>query len=253
MVTLISSDPFSNPSASLGITCEENNISVDSIENNQSCSSRIERIVEKALSSKHIRELHDRAKATSVYNKSGDWEVKLVKEISSNSSNHQSNACCNITKREIYINENVSDEYALAAFVFELTNAAQANEHVALDEKMLNGQIDCENYTKETERIEHRGALLHHKVMSAAIKEMGWSKGLDCYCNVETDFEKDWSRIKNSSHANYYRAAFRERREAMREHEAAMRERRMKLVVDVIFCCFSLAIILYLGQKSKTQ
>ncbi|MEM7175916.1 MAG: hypothetical protein AAF443_08360 [Chlamydiota bacterium] len=174
-------------------------------EGNQSSLSRIEKIVERALRSRHIRELYERANAIPACNKSGKWKVKFVKETYS-----KFRAECDYKERTIHIRENISDDYALSFFVFELTNAVQVNKKLALHEKALRGQIDCESYAKESERREYNGTLLHHKVMSAAIKEMNWSKALDIYRYVEKDFEVYWSRIKNSPHTDYHRERWRE-------------------------------------------
>jgi hypothetical protein len=78
-----------------------------------------------------------------------------------------------------------------------------------LYEKALKGEIECEDYVKENERIEHKSTLLHHEVMSKAIEEMNWSKELDMYQFNRKDFEEYWSWQKNTPHADYYRESWK--------------------------------------------
>ncbi len=175
-----------------------------SIINHRNLSSRSERIIEKALMSKSIQALYERANGTSIGNsKSGTWKVQFVESIFC-----VFKAGCCYWDRKIILRKSLSDEEALSFFVFELINGIYANEHSILFKKAKWGEIDRENYAKETERIEYIGTLVHHSVMSKAIKEMNWNETLDIYRHQSNDFEIYWSQIKDSSHTDYYRKSW---------------------------------------------
>jgi hypothetical protein len=167
-------------------------------------SARSKKMLEKALMNKSIKALYERANATSIGNgKSGTWKVQFVENTFS-----KFDAECNYQERKILLRKSLSDERALTLFVFELTNGISANEHFSIFQKALWGQIERENYAKEAEHIEYRGTLLHHDVMSEAVKEMAWDKALDIYQHESKDFETYWNHIKNSSHTDYHRKSW---------------------------------------------
>lgn len=159
---------------------------------------RNKKILAIALTSKAINALYEKAKTTLISGKSGPWAIEFAAKL-------EFEAFCNFQQRKIRLSSNLSDDQALSSFVFELTNAISFNKHDALYQKAISGQIECEEYVKEIERVEHEGILLHHKVITEAINEMKWSTALDDYQNTPKDFETYWSKIKITSHADYYR------------------------------------------------
>ncbi len=183
---------------------------------------RSARLVERALMSKDIRALYDRASATpSVGNKLGPWVVAFKRD-------REFKAACCPGKRKIIINVNCSDDEALDSLVFELTNAIFSEKYLTWDEKVRSGQMPCEKYVKKTERQEFENTILHSVVMRNAITEMGWSNALDYYGKYHEElrkiveqsnggvrlelkdlhremFEQYWIRQKNTTHADFYR------------------------------------------------
>ena len=182
--------------AGIGLGSEQSKSSID----------RGNKLLEKALSSKAVLALYEKANSTPTYNydshksETGQWSVEFVEKIPGGFG-----ANCNRSKRKINLAQASSDETALSYFVFELTNAVNHAQHQMAWRKACSGQMECEEYAKEKKRIEYDGCLIHHKVMSEAIKEMGWSKKLDIYSNCDGDFEKDWNWQKDTPHADYYR------------------------------------------------
>ncbi len=167
---------------------------------------RCAQLIEKALSSKAVKHLYDTANSTPNYDDQNCsvWTIDFVTKTSSGFL-----AECCLKERKIKLHENLSDDKALSYLVFELTNAIHSRRFFELHSKALKGQIRCEEYAKEAERIEDDGTLLHHQAINESIKELGWSSSLDIYrYNKSCDFEKRWEQIKYTSHCDYWRRAW---------------------------------------------
>lgn len=163
---------------------------------------RAAQIIEKALTSKYIRELYERANSTPIYNSpTGIWKIEFVDKTIAGFNNAQ----CHYSERKVILRSGLSDEMALTYFVYELTNGIYAPRHYELHKKAMYGQIGCEEFVKESERIEWEGTLLHHQVMEKAIWEMGWSLSLDIYGGQIQNYEVYWGHIKSTPHADYWR------------------------------------------------
>ncbi len=167
-----------------------------------SSDNRAEKIFLTAMKSSAIRALYETAvNSPSDTLPSGPWSIIVTEDIPS-----EYNAECHFSNREIHIRSNISDDEALTLLVFELINAISFPKFTAIWRKTDQGQTECEDYVKEIERIEFEGTLIHHKMITEAIKEMNWSDKLDIYGgNALLDFETRWSVIKFSTHANRYR------------------------------------------------
>jgi hypothetical protein len=156
------------------------------------------RILEKALSSQHVRKLYNQAVETNAL-KGGYWGIKFE-------SNLQFKGYCDFTNRQIILSNDIPEDDALAIFVFELTNCVNQPKFSAVDKSLYQHTIGQDAFAKACEKIEHGGTLKHHEVMSAAIKEKGWSQKLDLYRYMPKDFENGWwHQTKNTPHTNYYR------------------------------------------------
>jgi hypothetical protein len=77
------------------------------------------RILQKALSSEHVRKLYDEAVKTNAL-KGGYWGIKFE-------SNLQFNGYCDFTNRQIVLSNDIPEDQALGVFVFELTNCVSHN------------------------------------------------------------------------------------------------------------------------------
>ena len=86
----------------------------------------------------------------------------------------------------------------------------------------MKGQIGCEEFVKESERIEWEGTLLHHSVMEKAIWEMGWSLSLDIYRGQIQNYEVYWGHIKSTPHADYWRQGWARVDAARKAREKAL-------------------------------
>lgn len=164
---------------------------------------RAEKLFQRAMSSKHIKDLYLEAMLTphSQTKAIGSW---LLLFKSDKEEYVGTGGLCYNKIRTIFLNIALSDDEALSAFVFELTNAISTDRH-QLIEQASKGQISREDYAKQVEALEHEGALKHHLVISAAIEEMGWSESLDEYKHLPANFEADWENIKDSEHTEFYR------------------------------------------------
>lgn len=161
--------------------------------------------IEQIFSCPEIRDLYLRAEAVPIFrsNLPKKWKIVFFQE-----GEYPSAASCNYPKREIDIRENLTDNEKISNFVFELINATYQDRFEELYQKACLREIECEEYAKEMERIEHEGGLLHSKIMKAAIKRMGWEdndRSLDSGGCIPLDFNRFWNAIKFTSHAQYYR------------------------------------------------
>ncbi|MBA3722550.1 MAG: hypothetical protein H0W88_09140 [Parachlamydiaceae bacterium] len=158
---------------------------------------RATKLLEKALFSKAIKRLYEKAYSTpTVKCKHGDWKIVFAEKTTLGFQ-----AECFGSLRQINILSSLSDQMALTYLVFELTNATQEPRFNKLYEKARSGQIQCEEYTREIERIEFEGTLLHREIIVEAIKELGLSPSLNIYAS-HTDFEAYWNIVKLSPHSN---------------------------------------------------
>lgn len=164
---------------------------------------RNQQILEISLKSKAIKALYEKANATPSYSNSGAWKIQFA-----NNSYFEGDAECRYWERKIILSSGLSDEKAISCFVFELINGINAHKHKALDNKSRWGEIEREEFVKETEYIEYEGTLLHHEVIQEAIKEMNWNESLDLFSYQSDDFESYWEWIKTTSHAEYYRSTW---------------------------------------------
>jgi hypothetical protein len=114
-------------------------------------------------------------------------------------------AMCHYEKRLIILNPQVSDVILAATIIFELTNAASERQMLEIHQAALEGKISRELFAKEIERVEHQGVLLHKKIVAAGMANLRWDPEMDIYKDVETDFEKYWLKIKDTSHSGEYR------------------------------------------------
>jgi hypothetical protein len=106
--------------------------------------------------------------------------------------------------RFIVIDAARSDDRALSAFVFELTNAASGlrlQKIRLLAEQRIIGR---DEFAKGVEAIEHDGALKHRAIMTAAIAELGWPASLNIY-ERHIDFEYWWRFNLYEKHPESYR------------------------------------------------
>jgi hypothetical protein len=167
---------------------------------------RKEKLLEKALSCPAIKELYEQARANlRLYTKHKEIIVNLVSKI-------KSGFPADTFNNTIEILSSRSDDEILDDFVFELTNVLQCSKHNDVFQKVIDGMLTCEDYAYQTERIEFEGTKIHHRVMQAAIKQMGWSQSLDFYKNSSNlNFNLVWYLSKFfSPHTNYYRIQWRE-------------------------------------------
>jgi hypothetical protein len=160
---------------------------------------RAKRILQTALSCKPIKKLYDLARSTYP---NGNITVSFME-------NSENEGASYIETGQIVLGSDLSDEEALSAFVFELTNCLQRAKLAENNSKATDKS--CEDWVREIEKIEFEGALIHHEVMAEGIKIMGLSPKLDEYASLDgKDFERDYEEYqKFTDHANYYREQWR--------------------------------------------
>ena len=167
---------------------------------------RAQRILELALTSTAIRKLYDQANSIVYKNRTGPWKIKFVKNVNIATCV----AACICEERIIKLNSSIPDPSAITYFVFELTNAVSTPRFYELADKALNGVIGCEEFSREFERVEHSGVLLHRQVINEAINEMNWNEQLDIYKDIiPLDFDEFWKIQKDTPHAEHYRKEWR--------------------------------------------
>jgi hypothetical protein len=154
---------------------------------------RWEMIFQKAMSCPEVKALYDQAK------KEANWQFRFEKPP------HEHWGECDGVKKIITVDPGLNDDSALSVLIFELTNAGNQKPFAKATIDAQYGKLDRDGFAKTYESIEHQGALLHHKIVSAAVQKLGWSPDVDAYKKLEPDFEKHWPKIQHSSHANAYR------------------------------------------------
>lgn len=166
--------------------------------------SRVKKMLEKALKCSAIHKLYLQANATTLPSSlpGETWEIKFVSKLQDDYK-----ARIEPWKRKIMLDNKLSDDQALSAFVFELTNAIHTSSHAINYTAVLSKNRSAEAYAKEVERIEYEGYKIHHKIMSIAIPELGLDRSVDFFVWVDTmSFEEAWyTSIRYSSHAERYR------------------------------------------------
>lgn len=163
---------------------------------------RAEKIFQRAISSKHVKDLYIDAMLSPNADKPSSWRLLFKSE---NDVKVKTGATCITGRRTIYLNSGLSDDEALSAFVFELTNATPIDRFESLTELAKKGEISRDEYAKKVEEVEFSGQGRHHYTMAMAIEEMGWSKSLDEYSEWQDNFEAVWPNIKDSNHTERYR------------------------------------------------
>jgi hypothetical protein len=174
---------------------------------------RAQRVFERAMSCRVIKDLYIEAMLTKdpITGATGaPWTLLFPPEEFISPGVKEFGASCNSRDRIIYLNPSLSDDEALSSFVFELTNAVSANRFHKLIQDAEDGKIGSELFAKETERVEHEGALRHHSIMKVAIPEKKWSLELDTFRDLPHTFEVVWPYIASSSHTEFYRKAWEE-------------------------------------------
>ena len=185
------------------------------------------RLVERALMSKDIWALYDRASTIPTKgNALGSWMIEFERD-------REFEALCDFDNRKIIIDEKCSDDGAVIYLVFELTNAISFEKYDALREKVISGQMPCEKFVKKVERLEFKNTLLHSEVMKNAIQERGWSNELDFHSEYHEKLrkiveksngglrlelkdlhremcEQDWILRKNTTHADFFRKQWKQ-------------------------------------------
>lgn len=167
----------------------------------EKCQFNKQEVLEEALKCKRVAEIYKNLHNIGNYGNQA-WSIKIIKK-----SIIKFEAKCNYLKRQIELRSDLSKELAISYFIFEMINGLNQDKFDALYKRAL-VDLDCETYVKEMERIEHDGTLLHQKVIQSGIEENGWKESMNVYALNNSDFEKYWVQIKNTSHANYYRNAW---------------------------------------------
>jgi hypothetical protein len=155
---------------------------------------RLYRIVEKAHKCAEVRSLREKAEKT------GAWTVRLAEP----SCGFEAETV--FSKRAIIIDPQYSDEEVMSLYIFELTNAVKINKFVWIDGRARRGVISAEEYARLKEFREHQGALRHVKIVTEAIVTLKWDPSVNRYKDRKLNFEGDWSWIRTSKHADFYRA-----------------------------------------------
>ena len=183
----------------------------------ESSADKAERLLQKALSCKAIRELYEQAVATPVY-KHGDalhgdvflgspeYGQKVTIDFVAKTESGSDGEYIPGT-HSIYLLSNLSDERAISAFVFQLKDISNSPKIVELCNKAKEHRIECEDFVSEIKRIHfEEGALVHHRVMQAAAKEMGWSQKFDYSERFNADEYRKFWLIFSSRDSNVDRA-----------------------------------------------
>ena len=163
---------------------------------------RINFLMKNVDSCKAIKELYFEACAARTHGRVGDWTIKIVPPIPG-----QSPAATLPGRRIIELSDELSPLQQLGVLIFELTNAAKGKMLSKLYHDLGEGIITGEEFTKESERVEHAGAMRYLEIIDRVARE----NGLVALKNVaeeitEKDFEVWWEKVqKNSDHANFYR------------------------------------------------
>jgi len=114
--------------------------------------------------------------------------------------------------RTIYLNPFHSEDTNFSYYLFELINISQYAETRKVFKLAQKGLLGKEEFTQSLEQIEFHTAQIHHRIMSRAIKQFGWSKNLDLFEKLSLiTFDQYWNQTqKISSHADCYRQLWME-------------------------------------------
>jgi Leucine-rich repeat (LRR) protein len=157
---------------------------------------RMRLIFEKAMASPSVKSIYEKI----IQN--GSWRISIE------DFEEPFEARCSLELRSILLKGGYSNDRILNHLIFELINASCKEEILALNQKVLRGEMDRESYAKETERVEHRNTLLHHEICLEAIAKLGWDPSVDVYKVMFKDFEAYWNLAKHTHHAEMYRLRF---------------------------------------------
>ena len=175
-----------------------------------SLTTKAEKIFEKAMSCRLIKELYIEAMLTpdSETDQIGPWTLLLLDNDHIPENIQRFGGSCAPHCRSIIIDAQKSDEEILSTFVFELTNATSSKEFHKLDQATIKGEISREDYAKSIERIEHQGLLRQCAIMDFANKKHGWGDLTNSLDYVPRDFDIWWDIIKDGAHTESYRDAW---------------------------------------------
>jgi hypothetical protein len=163
-------------------------------------------LINELLKSESIRRAMESAIASTSKYSSEIFKIKFVRDTSFLPTG--SPGCMNWREGIMILNEGMLFRQNAKVFVFELFNAIQADRFLEIENQASAGRLSSEDYARAKEQVEFQTAILQHRVMEAACKELGWDPtGLtDDYAHYESlGFDRFWEVYQTTDHANYYR------------------------------------------------
>lgn len=158
---------------------------------------------ETSLEDHFLNRIQEASSIDNLYQRALRIEPNLhISLVGKEAARTQFNGCARFNEGAVEAVIGRTEDEILSIIVFEITNFIQKNRFYALDHRTLT----ADEYAKENERIEYDGTKMHHAAVSKAIRANNWSPSIDIYKKTESDFASHWNRIKNSAHAEYYRA-----------------------------------------------
>lgn len=114
-------------------------------------------------------------------------------------------ACCAYSCGQIWISSGLDVKTAFSLCLFELANMTQAAQFDKYHKACLIGELTCDEYANEMEKVEHLSAFIHTTVIKHAIAEKGndWSKFLR-YEKFVSDPISYLIEQKANGHTDYY-------------------------------------------------
>jgi hypothetical protein len=112
---------------------------------------------------------------------------------------------------KITIYRGMSSRHAFEALIFESVNAFHKEHFLQVDEKLDQGELSREEYTRLSEYVEWHSVNLYHQIMDFGKENLGWLEN-EVVASHEPTFKKDWEHSntrypldKTNSHADHYR------------------------------------------------
>jgi uncharacterized protein YggL (DUF469 family) len=109
-------------------------------------------------------------------------------------------------RQMITVNSEFSYAMALAATIFELTNVKKAQMFYQIHQNLINGKISVEDFVLDYEFQEFHGVQEHHRIVSKAMIQMGWSAEVDIFRRMGVaSWEEYMEHQEKCGHAAGYR------------------------------------------------
>jgi hypothetical protein len=166
-------------------------------------------LINELLKTESIRRAMESAIASTSKYSPEIFKIKFVRDTSFLPAG--SGGCMIWREGTMILNERMLFSQTAKVFVFELFNAIQTDRFLEIENQAIHGRLSREDFARACEQVEFQTAVLQHRVMEAACKELGWNPaGLtDDFAHYESlGFDRFWEVYQTTDHAEYYRKAW---------------------------------------------